>query len=581
MIVGVLFAFIISGLTDYELWGDEAWSLWAVRESFPQTIYRVAADVHPPFYFILLDVWGVLAGDSVYASRYLSALFGMLALATTYRFGKQLFDEWTGLVALVWLGTHNFFIYYTRDIRMYPLLLWMATLSMLLYCVWLRQLTWRLTSGYAVAMATLPYTHYYGLFIILAQGFHVAINTPRLLGRWLLVGSLAGLFYLPWIPILLLQILDNPNGPLTKPVPTNWDSIYWLGLLLTSGAGGWIGLPFLMGRAFIKLPQYRQECSLLMIWFVLTPMIIFTLNDWVPSFYEARYTIAILPALALLIGYGLRHTLMKGIGLLILIGLLYFNLTSYDWLWPPKVTWETDWLKTALEKRQPNEPTLLMIMEASSLEAYYDPILNLRNQAALDLSGERYTTTEINRLLRPLKSSPTIWVMMPHNIPESWLVMANLNQNYTVKTRHHADYMLFYQFAQDGQSQLQFQFDNQLQYQTDLFADLPILEAKDRFCPTLQLKALTDIKPHYSYGVHLVNQANQLIAQQDAGLGEYKSGASITLNPCLTIPTDIPPADCAVHLIIYQWVDGQRLPIYEHGNQFWGHALPFEVITIQ
>src|SRR5260221_5037206 len=78
------------------LWTDEAWTYWAVHDlpldppgqtasDMPgvlQTISlrvkylgdivsRVAGDVHPPLYFVILTSWISVAGDSVYAVRLL------------------------------------------------------------------------------------------------------------------------------------------------------------------------------------------------------------------------------------------------------------------------------------------------------------------------------------------------------------------------------------------------------------------------------------------------------------------------------------------------------------------------------
>src|SRR5215207_3887892 len=121
----LLLAFLIASwhLQRESLWDDEGWSLWAVQADSPvETLSRVQSDVHPPLYFVLLDGWVALAGESVYAVRFLSLLAGMVGLAATYALGKRLFDPAAGLIALALLATSGFFIYYTRETRMYTLL---------------------------------------------------------------------------------------------------------------------------------------------------------------------------------------------------------------------------------------------------------------------------------------------------------------------------------------------------------------------------------------------------------------------------------------------------------------------------
>jgi len=57
-----------------------------------------AADVHPPFYYVLLHYWITVFGTSESAVRLLSALFGVLAIPMIYLVSRQLFDKEAGLV---------------------------------------------------------------------------------------------------------------------------------------------------------------------------------------------------------------------------------------------------------------------------------------------------------------------------------------------------------------------------------------------------------------------------------------------------------------------------------------------------
>ena len=85
--------------------------------------------------------WGCTAGyglpgESAFAIRLLSLFFGLIGSAATYAVGKRLFDRATGLIALAVLGASGFFIYYTREARMYTLLLALAALSTWVYLLW-------------------------------------------------------------------------------------------------------------------------------------------------------------------------------------------------------------------------------------------------------------------------------------------------------------------------------------------------------------------------------------------------------------------------------------------------------------
>ena len=174
--------------------------------------------MHPPLYFLLLDGWAALVGDSVFSVRLLSLLFGILGLTVTFVVCRKLFNDQAGLIVLAWLGTHSFFIYYCREARMYTLLLCLSGLSMGAYLTWLKRPTGCRTFRYVVTAVLLFYTHYCGFFILLTHGIHLLLTRPSRWHRWLLAVGLSLLLYTPWLPILWQQLLSHPDGPLILPV---------------------------------------------------------------------------------------------------------------------------------------------------------------------------------------------------------------------------------------------------------------------------------------------------------------------------------------------------------------------------
>jgi len=285
----VVVAFFIAtiDLQRESLWNDEAWTAWAVRSPYLRdTLQRVQADVHPPLYFLLLGVLGRFTGDSVLALRWPSALFAMLALASTYAVGKRLFDRRTAIIALILLGSASFFVYYAREARMYSLLMALAALSTWLYLRWqAKPSLWR-SLVYAVSMALLMYTHYAGALVILSHLLHALISQvlPRTRRpKWyaLPLPYVAALvFYLPWLPIFLAQMRSNPNGPLAIPVPTDWATVAALVLIVTGGNWWLIAAPFVLGTAVPRVRQHASQITLLLLWLLVTPIGLLALNQW-------------------------------------------------------------------------------------------------------------------------------------------------------------------------------------------------------------------------------------------------------------------------------------------------------------
>ena len=78
--------------------------------SLAETWARVSDNaVQTPGYYLLLNRWERVAGDSVFANRYPSLLFGLLALAVVFRAGQELFNPNAALGAAIALGGSAFF----------------------------------------------------------------------------------------------------------------------------------------------------------------------------------------------------------------------------------------------------------------------------------------------------------------------------------------------------------------------------------------------------------------------------------------------------------------------------------------
>jgi hypothetical protein len=404
------FAFLVATwhLDRDSLWDDEGWSLYAVQPpDSAEMLARVRADVHPPLYFALLDAWVNLAGESAYAARLLSVFCGMIALAGTYALGNQFFNAWTGLAALLILGTAGFFVYYTREARMYTLLLMWGVLATWAYWRWRANRTWRRGGLYGVLLAALLYTHYSGVLIMLTHLLHLffepqraqraqraqrriknitqrrrgsevqrntekdilepqrtqrategkrdmaadgmaglgavdmqkpaptessrllifaplrflifSLRSPRSLRfknplcssvfsvvqKYLFPYLFASFLYLPWIPILAAQFRLHEGRPLALAVPTDAESVWTLIGVATGAMPLLFGL-LIAGGVILGWRRAGAQIRLLLLWMIVTPAGLMLLNVGVSPVYQVRYTIALLPAVALLAGWGIN-----------------------------------------------------------------------------------------------------------------------------------------------------------------------------------------------------------------------------------------------------------------------------------
>lgn len=572
----LIFALAIGSLDRASIWTDEAWSIWVAQLPWSGVLHTVAVDVHPPLYFLLLKPWIALTGESAFATRFLSTAAGLVGLATTYALGRRLVDGWGGLVALLWLGTHGFLLYYLRESRMYSLLLAGAALSMWAYLAWLARPTRRSALMLVMATTSIAYVHYFAPLITLTQGLHVSLVAPRRLARWLLLSGISALLFLPWAGIATQQWLAHPAGAHLATTPTDWASVRQLLVILSGGAGGLLLVPWVVGDALPRLGQ-RMRLWLLPLWLIITPLALLTANAWLLPLYEARYIVGVLPAVALLVAYSLRQLRWPWLGGVMLVAVLAINLRSAVDLRPPKAPWAAT-VGELLALRQSGEPTLLKIVEPSSLEAYFSRTTPLRNAATIDLSGESHAPGALAAQVRALPADKPVWLVMPHNISETWVVVAELATTRGVGFRRAVDHMLFYRFDPATGHDLDFRFGDWVRFVGDL---LPLQQARagDELCLDLPLQAIGALHEDYSYGLHLIDSNGRLVMQVDHGLGAHRVGESFHLAPCLTLPVELPAGNYALHLVIYTWVNGQRLSVYE-ADQVWGDARVVGMVRI-
>jgi hypothetical protein len=608
-----VFALSLSQITRDSLWDDEAWSVWAAgAPRLSLVLERVQADVHPPLYFLLLHGWMRVAGDSVLALRLPSLLVGLIALAGTFAVGARLFDRRTGWWAMVLLGAAGFFLYYTREARMYTLLLALATVSMYACLVWLkRPMLWRALI-YALSMATLLYTHYAGGLVIVTQvlwlvwmwlttGRHTALR-PFLVR--LIPFGLALILYGAWVPTLLNQLRANPGGPLAIPLPTDWGTVAGLLLILTGGTGWLVLLPFVVGRGVWRARLHRDALVLVVLWLLVTPLGLLILNTLFRPIYQVRYVVAMLPAFALLIGYGVRwvewrskdFTAEKQRGretekqrgqrkywitaqVVLLAVLIGPQVLNDDSIWPGKPAWEPT-IRAMIAARDPLEPTITDLAPYSPA-AYYDRTLGLRQGVSLDLSWRLHPFDELVRLVSHFDRENVLWVALPVNTAKTWHLVGLIGVERGATYRAALQNMIYYRFERGAGTPLQFRFGEVVRYVSGSSAAEKLVAARGgEICPTITLEINDGVEPIWSVGLHLVDiTGNVSIAQWDGPLDDFIAAGA----PCLSIPAEAPGGYYHLELSLYNWQTGARLPLLEDGGAEpigWGDVLRAAAVDV-
>ncbi len=250
LLVAVLllaFGLRVHNLEVQSFWNDEGNSARLSERSILLIIEGTASDIHPPLYYLLLNQWRKLVGDSEFGLRSLSLFAGLLTVPLTFVLGKKLEhrvaqrrhrgaqrDGWLlGLVAAALIAINPGLVYYSQEARMYALLGLLSVLATVLLLRWLsvnsNQLSvnskssFLLGGAYVLSAAAGLYTHYFFPAVLLVHNIFILIkiiqayrtpltiyHLPLTIKHWPFLMLATVLLYAPWLPIFLDQFGSDP-----------------------------------------------------------------------------------------------------------------------------------------------------------------------------------------------------------------------------------------------------------------------------------------------------------------------------------------------------------------------------------
>ncbi|MBN1992983.1 MAG: glycosyltransferase family 39 protein [Anaerolineae bacterium] len=223
----VLLAFLLRAyrLDFQSYWIDEAWSVYFANLS-PAQLWHLLKTVEPlpPFYHPSTIYWAWLVGDSEYAMRFYSLLFGVLAVPFTYRLGRALGDDRLGLLAALLMAVSPYQIWHSQEARMYSALTAASVMSMWGFANLYRRggRRWRIV--YIIGTVWAIMTHYHGVVLIGIQGLFLLLTWQRHRRVYLDWGAtlvVVLLLQLPWL-ILGGNLLQSYLNWIEQP--TLWDT---------------------------------------------------------------------------------------------------------------------------------------------------------------------------------------------------------------------------------------------------------------------------------------------------------------------------------------------------------------------
>lgn len=310
------FALRIYRLGDECIWLDEGVSYpYLHLPTLGAYLDEVRAHDPPmsPLYFAMQYYWARIAGGSIVAVRWMSIVFGLASIVMIYALGARLYTRGAGLIAALCTALSIPHVYYSQEIRMYALVLFLALASMYTLVRALHEGQRRWWVLHLICNALILSAHLFGALLIVTQGCYVPIVHGRRWRLWTVWGSVHVVLFIPFlIRVLYLRGAALDHAISFIPTPSlRWllntyaiyyagvepwggrlPGIYWpvaavLALILVLALRSWFNDRHGEGRS----RRQMQTFLLLALWFLLPPFLLYVLSFAVTPCFIERYTL--------------------------------------------------------------------------------------------------------------------------------------------------------------------------------------------------------------------------------------------------------------------------------------------------
>jgi mannosyltransferase len=635
------FALRLYRLDHQEIWGDEAHSAYVVKLPLLSTV-SPRTETNPPLYHLLLYLWVRLTGSSVFALRFLSLILGVLTVPLVYQLARLAFGELVGLLAALLGALSPFLVYYSQEARMYALATFATTLSMFLLA--------RIVSGergasrprrfsgnlrglkslwfaYFLATTAALFTHYYALFVVVAQNV-VMIALWRRNGEklrcWLAVQAVLALSFLPWVlaqrgflggkasarfdeltlPVLIsivkrslvaFSVGTTVKAPLAYYFTLAFLLLAALAFMVRSSDGlmvEWSDDLLVLGppdqRPLGHLTKDHPTTQLLA-WLVIPLILAWLVNPLMP-FFQERYLLVIAPAFIILVARGLERCpeLVEGwlrdrspwalvLALLFLISAS--SLSLHNWFFDHAYTKGEYGLMMDYVRDRAQQGDLLLLnnpLQEALFDYYRPPGVSDHLLSRHDLRTEQQADQALVALT---EGYSRVWLVMfgyaeqydPDHLAERWLSEHGYRSSYRSFL---GAYLTLYVMSPSGVgSSMQHTVAASLGNEALLVGyslSAGEIKAGETLMLTLYWQALAEMEKRYTVFVHLLDADNRIVAQMDSEpLGgthpttEWQFGEIVRDNYGLLIAPHTPPGEYLLEVGMYYLPTLERLPVLD------------------
>lgn len=217
------FALRLYRIADESPWWDEIVTLEVLDAPTVIDFIQAERRTDPPMtpaYYTLAYGWSRLTSTSVLSMRLLSVFLGIASLPLTFLVARRMFGPIAGLAATTLHAFSMVHIYYSQEIRVYALVIFLSLISIytLLRALDERRAMWWIP--HTLANALLVFTHLFALLFVTAQATYLVYGLrgrrPALL-KWIAAHGAIFLVLVLWLRTVDLSTMHNAAKWMVEP----------------------------------------------------------------------------------------------------------------------------------------------------------------------------------------------------------------------------------------------------------------------------------------------------------------------------------------------------------------------------
>lgn len=186
------------------VWRDEVFSYFMARPNIFRVVLNTANDFNPPFYYLLLHFWIQVVNKSDIGLRLLSFIPHLLSTYVAYLIGKRFVSHKMAYFLSLFTFLNPMLLYYAFEMRMYS---WYALFVFATFYFFYTK-KWKL---YIITGTLGLYTHSFFPLVFLSYILYLFLsgNASK---KNIIYTAAPLIFYLPWLPVLIIQFLNSGNS---------------------------------------------------------------------------------------------------------------------------------------------------------------------------------------------------------------------------------------------------------------------------------------------------------------------------------------------------------------------------------